>query len=46
MTRIIWHLLGRFCEARAQRALTRHVRLSRRAEKFFGALGVIHDAGQ
>lgn len=35
MRRIYWHLMGRFYEARADRALSLHHRLAERAEKFF-----------
>lgn len=37
--RILWHVAARFYEARAARALTRHLVLKRRAEKFFRRLG-------
>ena len=35
MQRIYWHLMGRFYEARSDRALKLHFRLAERAEKFF-----------
>lgn len=35
MIRIYWHLMGRFYEARALRALNRYSRLKSISEKFF-----------
>lgn len=35
MRRIYWHLMGRFYEARADRALSIHFALKEKAEKFF-----------
>lgn len=35
MTRIWWHLMGRFCEARSMRAFQKYLDLKAQAEKFF-----------
>ncbi|MCV2448482.1 hypothetical protein [Paracoccus sp. DMF] len=32
---VLWHLLGRFYEARSIRAHAAHIRLKKKAEKFF-----------
>lgn len=38
MVRIYWHLMGRFYEARSDRALRLHVHFKKRAEEFFQRL--------
>lgn len=35
MKRILWHVLGRFYEARADRAFNRYLILRKKAEKYF-----------
>jgi len=39
MKRIWWHLSGRFCEARADRAFQNYLKLKAKAEKYFRKLG-------
>lgn len=38
-SRLGWHVLGRFCEARAARAARASARWARRAEEFFRRAG-------
>lgn len=35
MRRIWWHVAGRFCEVRSQRAFRKYLVLKEKAEKFF-----------
>lgn len=35
MTRVWWHLAGRFCEARSVRAFHKYLALRKKAEEFF-----------
>lgn len=37
--RVIWHVLGRFYEARAERARKRMIRFKSVAENFFARIG-------
>lgn len=37
--RVIWHVLGRLYETRAERAFKRFIRLKDKAEKFFARVG-------
>lgn len=39
MSRVWWHIAGRFYEARAARAYARYRALSERAAKFFSYVG-------
>ena len=38
MNRIFWHLMGRWYEARSDRALRLHVEFKQKAEEFFRRL--------